>query len=206
MFYFAFVLTLLSFAYAQQVDPFLLPERANSRINASVEIAKELKSMGYKRMAVVYMETSDLCALFSASLVASLKTLGVEAYYIKGGEGLEERLKALQPFHVYMAYFGERPPQEVQTHFTEDLRRVLRYEKRPSLVIQPALLAMGFVNGLLTDEEISSTLQEVPMLSFLFESGKAKPVKVVIKDLEVKVTPAQEGAKPAKPKREQRRK
>ncbi|MCX7989066.1 MAG: hypothetical protein N2648_00265 [Aquificaceae bacterium] len=199
MFFIALALTLLGFAHAQQVNPFLFPERANSRINASVEIAKELRGMGYKRVAVVYMETSDLCALFSASLVASLKTLGVEAYYLKGGEGLEERLKTLQPFHVYMAYFGERPPQEVQTHFTEDLRRVLRYEKRPSLVLQPALLAMGFVNGLLTDEEISSALQEVPMLSFLFEGGKAKPVRVVMKDLEVKVTPI-------KPTKQQRRK
>ncbi|MCS6998901.1 MAG: hypothetical protein RMH93_01540 [Aquificaceae bacterium] len=199
MFSIALALTLLGFTHAQQVNPFLFPERANSRINASVEIAKELRGMGYKRVAVVYMETSDLCALFSASLVASLKTLGVEAYYLKGGEGLEERLKTLQPFHVYMAYFGERPPQEVQTHFTEDLRRVLRYEKRPSLVLQPALLAMGFVNGLLTDEEISSALQEVPMLSFLFEGGKAKPVRVVMKDLEVKVTPI-------KPTKQQRRK
>lgn len=199
MFSIALALTLLGSAHAQQVNPFLFPERANSRINASVEIAKELRGMGYKRVAVVYMETSDLCALFSASLVASLKTLGVEAYYLKGGEGLEERLKTLQPFHVYMAYFGERPPQEVQTHFTEDLRRVLRYEKRPSLVLQPALLAMGFVNGLLTDEEISSALQEVPMLSFLFEGGKAKPVRVVMKDLEVKVTPI-------KPTKQQRRK
>ncbi|RME12387.1 MAG: hypothetical protein D6804_01700 [Aquificota bacterium] len=140
-----FLLSFMTFPLAQQVNPFLLPERANSRINASVEIAKQLRNMGYNRIAVVYMETSDLCALFSASLVASLKTLGTEAYYIKGGDGLGERLKLLQPSHVYMAYFGERPPAEVQTQFNQDLRKVLEYDRKPSLILQPSLLAC---NGL----------------------------------------------------------
>jgi len=197
-----FLLSFMTFPLAQQVNPFLLPERANSRINASVEIAKQLRNMGYNRIAVVYMETSDLCALFSASLVASLKTLGTEAYYIKGGDGLGERLKLLQPSHVYMAYFGERPPAEVQTQFNQDLKKVLEYSKKPSLILQPSLLAMGFVSGVLADETLSSSLQDLPMLSFVFEEGRARPARVVIKDLEVRVSveepKPQQPQKPAK--------
>jgi len=201
-----FALCFSPLSLAQQVNPFLVPERANSRINASVQIAKLLKDMGYNRIAVVYMETSDLCALFSASLVASLKTLGVEAYYVRGGEGLEDRLKLLQPFHVYMAYFGERPHEEVQSQFNQDLKRVLRYQEKPSLVLQPSLLGLGFVSGILVDETLSSSLENHPMLSFVFEEGKAKPARVVIKDFEVKVS-VQEPKAPQKqqPTRQRRR-
>ncbi|MDM7267241.1 MAG: hypothetical protein ABWK02_00845 [Aquificaceae bacterium] len=179
---------LFSLSYAQQANTFLIPERANARINASVEIAKQLKDMGYNRIAVVYMESADLCALFAASLVASLKTLGVEAYYVKGGEGLENRLKLIQPFHVYMAYYGERPQEEVQSQLNQDLKRVLAYNPKPSIILQPSLLGLGFVSGLLVDEELSSKLENLPMLSFVFEEGKPKPARVVIKDFEVKVS------------------
>ncbi|MCS6876441.1 MAG: hypothetical protein N3C57_05215 [Aquificaceae bacterium] len=181
------LLSVVSYGYAQQVNPFLVPERANSRIRASVEIAKHLKSMKYNRIAVVYMETSDLCALFAASLTASLRTLGVEAYYIKGGDGLEDRLKAIQPFHVYMAYFGEMPHDQVQLHFNQDLKRVLKYDKKPSLILQPVLFGMGFVRGVLGDEELLSSLEGLPMLTFVFEGGSVKPVKISIKDFDVKV-------------------
>ncbi len=179
---------LFSLSYAQQANTFLTPERANARINASVEIAKQLKDMGYNRIAVVYMESADLCALFAASLVASLKSLGVEAYYVKGGEGLENRLKLIQPFHVYMAYYGERPQEEVQSQLNQDLKRVLAYNPKPSIILQPSLLGLGFVSGLLVDEELSSKLENLPMLSFVFEEGKPKPARVVIKDFEVKVS------------------
>ncbi|MFN3869939.1 MAG: hypothetical protein ACK4MW_00425 [Aquificaceae bacterium] len=192
-------------SYAQQVNPFLTPERANARINASVQIAKLLKDMGYNRIAVVYMETADLCALFSASLVASLKTLGVEAYYVKGGEGLEERLNLLQPFHVYMAYFGERPHEEVQSQFNSDLKRVLRYKNKPSLILQPSLVSMGFVSGVVVDDFLHTALQNNTMLSFVFEDGKVKPARVVIKDYDVVVSTF-EPKPPQQPTRQQQRK
>ncbi|MFN3599388.1 MAG: hypothetical protein ACK4VK_06615 [Aquificaceae bacterium] len=198
------LLSLLVPSYAQQANPFLTPERANARINASVQIAKLLKDMGYNRIAVVYMETSDLCALFSASLVASLKTLGVEAYYVKGGEGLEERLKLLQPFHVYMAYFGERPYEEVQSQFNNDLKKVLRYNNKPSLILQPSLVSLGFVSGVVVDETLYTALQSNTMLSFVFESGKVKPARVSIKDYEVVVSTFE--PKPPPTKQKQRRK
>ena len=180
--------SLFAFSYAQQVNPFLVPERANPRINASVEIAKYLKNMDYNKIAVVYMETSDLCALFAASLVASLKTLGVDAYYIKGGEGLENRLSLLNPSHVYMAYFGERPHEEVQTQFNQDLKKVFNYNSKPSLILQPSLLALGFISGTLADDSLYEKLQNLTMLSFVFEGGKAKPARVVVKDFEVSVS------------------
>jgi hypothetical protein len=69
-----------------QENTYLVPERANMGINAAVQIAKQLKERGYDKIAVVYMNTSDLCALTAASLVASLKTLGVDAYYLKGAD------------------------------------------------------------------------------------------------------------------------
>ena len=180
--------SLFGFSYAQQVNPFLVPERVNPRINASVEIAKYLKNMNYNKIAVVYMETSDLCALFAASLVASLKTLGVDAYYVKGGEGLENRLSLLNPSHVYMAYFGERPHEEVQTQFNQDLKRVFNYNSKPSLILQPSLLALGFISGTLADDALYGKLQNLTMLSFVFEGGKAKPARVVVKDFEVSVS------------------
>ncbi|MDW8096335.1 MAG: hypothetical protein RMI51_05980, partial [Aquificaceae bacterium] len=124
---------------------------------------------------------------FAASLTASLRTLGVEAYYIKGGDGLEDRLKAIQPFHVYMAYFGEMPHDQVQLHFNQDLKRVLKYDKKPSLILQPVLFGMGFVRGVLGDEELLSSLEGLPMLTFVFEGGSVKPVKISIKDFDVKV-------------------
>jgi len=197
---------LFSLSYAQQANTFLTPERATARINASVHIAKLLKDMGYNRIAVVYMESADLCALFAASLVASLKSLGVEAYYVKGGEGLENRLKLIQPFHVYMAYYGERPHEEVQSQFNQDLRRVLLYDKKPSLILQAPLLGFGFISGLLADEELSSKLENLPMLSFVFEEGKLKPARVVIKDFEVKVSVFEPKPSESKPTKTQRRK
>jgi len=80
------ILFVVSPVVKSQENPFLVPERVNVRINVSVQIAKQIKERGYNKIAVVYMNTSDLCALTAASLVASLKTLGVEAYYLKGGD------------------------------------------------------------------------------------------------------------------------
>ncbi len=206
MLYLLAVLSLFSTSYAQQANIFLTPERANARINASVEIAKLLKAMGYNRIAVVYMESADLCALFAASLVASLKSLGIEAYYVKGGEGLENRLKLIEPFYVYMAYYGERPHEEVQSQLNQDLKRVLAYNPKPSLILQAPLLGFGFVSGLLADEELSSKLENLPMLSFVFEEGKPKPARVVIKDFEVKVSILEPKPSETKPTKTQRRK
>jgi hypothetical protein len=108
-------LFVVSAVVKSQENTYLVPERANMRINTVVQIAKQLKKRGYDKIAVVYMNTSDLCALTAASLVASLKTLGVEAYYLKGADpDLPLKIKNLEANWTYLAYFGERPHEEVQ--------------------------------------------------------------------------------------------
>ncbi|SNZ11301.1 hypothetical protein [Hydrogenobacter hydrogenophilus] len=174
--------------FAEESNPFVSPERVNPRINVAVQIARLLKQKEYNRIAVVYMQTSDLCAVFAASLVASLKTLGLEAYYIKGGEGLEERLRELKPMHIYMAYFGEKPAQEVQTQFNEDLYRVLTYDQKSSIILQPSLLRLGFLSGIYTDEKLTQLVDGKRMLTFSVEQGKVYPIFVEFRDLEIKVT------------------
>jgi len=174
--------------FAQESNPFVSPERVNPRINVAVQIAKLLKQRNYNKVAVVYMQTSDLCAVFASSLVASLKTLGVEAYYVKGGEGLEKRLQELKPMHIYMAYFGERPAQEVQTQFNEDLYRVLTYDQKSSIILQPSLLSLGFLSGVYTDEKLSKLVDGKRMLTFSVKQDRVNPIFVEFKDLEIKVT------------------
>jgi len=105
-----------------------------------------------------------------------------------------------------MAYYGERPHEEVQSQFNQDLRRVLLYDKKPSLILQAPLLGFGFISGLLADEELSSKLENPPMLSFVFEEGKLKPARVVIKDFEVKVSVFEPKPSESKPTKTQRRK
>lgn len=175
-------------ASAEESNPFVSPEKVNPRINVAVQIANLLKQKKHNRIAVVYMQTSDLCAVFAASLVASLKTLGLEAYYLKGGEGVEERLIELKPMHIYMAYFGERPAQEVQTQFNEDLYRVLTYNQKSRIILQPSLLRLGFLSGIYTDEKLTQLVDGKRMLTFSVEQGKVYPIFVEFKDLEIKVT------------------
>lgn len=189
----------ISFSFAQQANPFLAPERVNPRINVAVQIAKDLKAKNYNRIAVVYMETSDLCALFAGALVASLKTLGVDAYYIKGGEGLEERLMRANPSYIYMAYFGDRPHEEVQNQFNADLRRVLTYAPNMTVILQPSLVALGFLSGVYSDERLAREVEGKKMLSYIVEQGKVFPVVVEFKDLEVRVERQKE--QPKKPQR-----
>ncbi|MFZ8787414.1 hypothetical protein, partial [Thermocrinis sp.] len=131
-----------------QENTFLVPERANMRINVAVQIAKQLKERGYDRIAVVYMNTSDLCALTAASLVASLKTLGVEAYYLKGADpDLPLKIRNLGANWIYLAYFGERPHEEVQRALNQDLRILASGFEKANLIVHPSTLGLGFLAG-----------------------------------------------------------
>jgi len=49
-------------------------------------------------------------------------------------------------------------------------------------------------------------LENLPMLSFVFEEGKLKPARVVIKDFEVKVSVFEPKPSESKPTKTQRRK
>jgi hypothetical protein len=173
-----------------QENPFLVPERANMRINVAVQIAKQLKDRGYDKIAVVYMNTSDLCALTAASLVASLKTLGVEAYYLKGADPeLPSKIRNLGANWIYLAYFGERPYEEVQRALNKDLLILASGFERANLIVHPSTLGLGFLAGTVVDYKIGEFLSKSNIKGFTFQQGKAEMVSVKVKDLEITIEP-----------------
>jgi hypothetical protein len=167
-----------------------VPERANMRINVVVQIAKQLKERGYDKIAVVYMNTSDLCALTAASLVASLKTLGVEAYYLKGADpDLPLKIKNLGANWTYLAYFGERPHEEVQRALNQDLRILASGFEKANLIMHPSTLGLGFLAGALVDDKVGEFLNKSNIKGFTVQQGKVEMVSVKVKDLEITIEP-----------------
>jgi hypothetical protein len=173
-----------------QENTYLVPERANMRINVAVQIAKQLKERGYDKIAVVYMNTSDLCALTAASLVASLKTLGAEAYYLKGADpDLPFKIKNLGANWIYLAYFGERPHEEVQKALNKDLQTLASGFEKANLIVHPSTLGLGFLAGALVDDEIGEFLSKSNIKGFTVQQGKVEMVRVKVKGLEIAVEP-----------------
>jgi len=173
-----------------QENTYLVPERANMRINVAVQIAKQLEKRGYNKIAVVYMNTSDLCALTAASLVASLKTLGVEAYYLKGADpDLPLKIKNLGANWIYLTYFGERPHEEVQKALNEDLQTLASGFEKANLIVHPSTLALGFLAGALVDDKIGEFLSKSNIKGFTVQQGKVEMVSVKVKDLEITIEP-----------------
>jgi hypothetical protein len=173
-----------------QENPYLVPERANMRINVAVQIAKQLKERGYNKIAVVYMNTSDLCALTAASLVASLKTSGVEAYYLKGADpDLPSKIRNLGANWIYLAYFGERPYEEVQRALNQDLRILASGFEKANLIVHPSTLGLGFLAGTLVDDRIGEFLSKSNIKGFNVQQGKVEMVSVKVKDLEITIEP-----------------
>ena len=173
-----------------QENTYLVPERANMRINVVVQIARQLKERGYDKIAVVYMNTSDLCALTAASLVASLKTLGVEAYYLKGADpDLPLKIKNLGANWTYLAYFGERPHEEVQRALNQDLRILASGFEKANLIMHPSTLGLGFLAGALVDDKVGEFLNKSNIKGFTVQQGKVEMVSVKVKDLEITIEP-----------------
>jgi len=173
-----------------QENPFLVPERVNVRINVSVQIAKQIKERGYNKIAVVYMNTSDLCALTAASLVASLKTLGVEAYYLKGGDpDLPIKIKNLGADWIYLAYFGEMPYEEVQKALNGDLHTLASEFEKVNLLVHPSTLGLGFFAGALVDDKVGELLSKSNIKGFTIKQGKVEMVSVKVKDLDLTIEP-----------------
>jgi len=173
-----------------QENLYLVPERANMRINVAVQIAKQLKERGYDKIAVVYMNTSDLCALTAASLVASLKTLGIEAYYLKGADpDLPSKIMNLGANWIYLAYFGERPHEEVQKALNEDLQTLASGFEKANFIVHPSTLGLGFLAGALVDDKIGEFLSKSNIKGFTVQQGKVDMVSVKVKDLELIVEP-----------------
>jgi len=173
-----------------QENTYLVPERANMRINVAVQIAKQLKERGYDKIAVVYMNTSDLCALTASSLVASLKTLGAEAYYLKGADPeLPSKIRNMGANWIYLAYFGERPHEEVQRALNQDLRILASGFEKANLIVHPSTLGLGFLAGALVDDKIGEFLSKSNIKGFNVQQGKVEMVRVKVKDLEIAVEP-----------------
>jgi hypothetical protein len=173
-----------------QENTYLVPERANMRINVAVQIAKQLKERGYDKIAVVYMNTSDLCALTAASLVASLKTSGIEAYYLKGADpDLPLKIKNLGANWIYLTYFGERPHEEVQKALNEDLQTLASGFEKANLIAHPSTLGLGFLVGALVDDKIGEFLSKSNIKGFTVQQGKVEMVSVKAKDLELTIEP-----------------
>lgn len=173
-----------------QENTYLVPERASMRINVAVQIAKQLKERGYDKIAVVYMNTSDLCALTAASLVASLKTLGAEAYYLKGADpDLPSKIRNLGANWIYLAYFGERPHEEVQRALNQDLRILASGFEKANLIMHPPILGLGFLAGALVDDKIGEFLSKSNIKGFNVQQGKVEMVSVKVKGLELTIEP-----------------
>jgi hypothetical protein len=183
-------LFVVSAVVKSQENTYLVPERANMRINTVVQIAKQLKKRGYDKIAVVYMNTSDLCALTAASLVASLKTLGVDAYYLKGADpDLPLKIKNLGANWTYLAYFGERPHEEVQKALNEDLQTLASGFERANLIVHPPILGLGFLAGALVDDKVGEFLSKSNIKGFNVQQGKVEMVSVKVKGLEIAIEP-----------------
>jgi hypothetical protein len=173
-----------------QENTYLVPERANMRINVAVQIAKQLKERGYDKIAVVYMNTADLCALLASSLVASLKTLGIEAYYLKGADpDLPSKIRNLGANWIYLVYFGERPHEEVQRALNQDLHTLASGFEKANLIMHRPILERGFLAGALVDDKIGEFLSKSNIKGFTVQQGKVEMVSVKVKDLELIVEP-----------------
>jgi len=207
-----FLLAMVLFAASpvvkSQENPFLVPERANARINVSVQIAKQIKERGYNKIAVIYMNTSDLCALTAASLVASLKTLGVEAYYLKGGDfDLPLKIRNLGAEWIYLAYFGDMPYEEVQKALNQDLHTLASEFERVNLLVHPSTLGLGFFAGALVDDKVGELLSKSNIKGFTIKQGKVEMVSVRAKDLDliIETEPQSQREKPKAPTKKKTR-
>ena len=178
-------------SYAQ-VNPYLAPERVNPRLNTAMDVSKLIKDLGHSKVAVVFMENSELCAIFAGALVSALRLRGVDAYYVRGGEKLREQLTKINPDSIYIAYFGERPIDEVQKETIRDLRTMAETyafaQKLPKLLVHPSTFQQGFIAGSLVDDKVNTLLENLDITAFTIQDGKVLPVKLVVKDFEIKVS------------------
>ena len=155
------VLTLpLGLAFAGS-NNFIVPDTVNPRLRMALGAAELIKKRGIKKVAVVFMEESQLCAIFAAALVVALKDRGIKSWYLEGGKGLSQRIKETGADYVYMAYFGELPEDKVQEALDSDLLELAEAKLKVNLIFHPSTVSKGFVNNTVFDESISSYLKSL---------------------------------------------
>ena len=142
-------------------NPFIAPKTVNPRLNMAYGAAELIKKYGIKKVAVVFMEDSQLCAVFAAALVVALRSRGIDSWYIEGGKEVSKRVKETSADYVYMAYFGEMPEDQVQMALDSDLIELAEAKLKVSLIFHPSTVSKGFVNNSVFDETINSYLKSI---------------------------------------------
>lgn len=144
----------------EEDNRFIDPATVDSRLDAAYAISK-LLSKHFDNIGVVFMENSQLCAVFAGALTTGLRLLGKTAWYIEGGKKFIQYLDKYKPKVLYMAYFGELPEDEVQEALNGDLKQLAKYGKPYPLIFHISTVQKGFVNNAVFEEGISDYFQKV---------------------------------------------
>lgn len=155
-------LPFLKFAFAD--NKFIDPKTVNPRLNVAYATAKLLSKNGFDKIGVVFMEDSQLCAVFAGALVTGLRMLGKKAWYIEGGKELIPALEKYKPKALYMAYFGELPDEQVQEALNGDLSQLAQYGKPFKLIFHVSTLQRGYIGNAILEEGIYNYLNKVKEL------------------------------------------
>ncbi|WP_461829638.1 hypothetical protein [Aquifex sp.] len=147
----------------EEDNKFIDPATVDTRLDAAYAVSK-LLSRHFDNVGVVFMENSQLCAVFAAALTNGLRLLGKTAWYIEGGKKFIHYLEKYKPEVLYMAYFGELPEDEVQESLNSDLKQLAEYGKPFSLVFHISTVQKGFVNNAVFEEGIPEYFQKVKNL------------------------------------------
>lgn len=150
----------VNFTYAKEGNEFIDPKTVNPRLDVAFATAKLLEKNNFDKIAVVFMENSELCAVFAGALVTGLRMLGKQAWYIEGGKDLIPSLKKYSPDALYMAYFGELPDEEVQEALNRDLKQLAGYGKTFKVVFHVSTLQRGYVGNAIFEEDIYNYLKD----------------------------------------------
>ncbi|WP_461831666.1 hypothetical protein [Aquifex sp.] len=142
-------------------NKFIDPKTVNPRLNVAYATSKLLSRNGFDRVGVVFMENSQLCAVFAGALVTGLRMLGKKAWYIEGGTELIPSLEKYKPSVLYMAYFGELPDEVVQEALNEDLKRLSQYGKKFKIIYHVSTLQRGYVANAILEEDIYNYLKGI---------------------------------------------
>lgn len=155
-----FLLPTLTFSEEKEQNRFIDPATVSPRLDTAYAVAK-LLAKRFDKIGVVFMENSQLCAVFAGALTTGLRILGKTAWYVQGGEKLINYLEKYKPKVLYMAYFGELPDEQVQEALNGDLKRLAKYGKVFPLVFHVSTVQRGYVNNALFEEEILNYLRKV---------------------------------------------
>jgi len=155
-----FLLPTFTFSEEKEQDGFIDPAIVSPRLDTAYAVAK-LLAKRFDKIGVVFMENSQLCAVFAGALTTGLRILGKTAWYVQGGEKLTDYLEKYKPKALYMAYFGELPDEQVQEALNRDLKQLAKYGKTFSLIFHISTVQRGYVNNALFEEEILNYLRKV---------------------------------------------